>query len=103
MDVNGNSAADDATIYINAAPSNGGQSMEPMSGSRMIKSNPGPTASIDVSGTTDLDGSHVIAAGLTVNFTVLYFVVILVSPHPERITVVSTKEKNLRSFIQNNI
>jgi hypothetical protein len=69
MDVGGNSAADDDIVYINAAPSNGGQSMEPMSGSRMIKLNPGPTASIDVSGTTDLDGSHVIAAGLTVNFT----------------------------------
>ena len=69
MDVGGNSAADDDIVYINAAPSNGGQSMEPMSGNRMIKLNPGPTASIDVSGTTDLDGSHVIAAGSTVNFT----------------------------------
>ena len=69
MNVGGNSAANDGIVYINAAPSNGGQSMEPMSGSRMIKLNPGPTASIDVSGTTDLDGSHVIAAGLTVNFT----------------------------------
>ena len=69
MDVGGNSAADEDIVYINAAPTNGGQSMEPMSGTRMIKLNSGPTASIDVSGTTDLDGSHVIAAGSTVNFT----------------------------------
>ena len=69
MDVGGNSAADEDIVYINAAPTNGGQSMEPMSGTRMIKLNPGPTASIGVSGTTDLDGSHVIAAGSTVNFT----------------------------------
>ena len=70
MDVNGNSAADDATIYINAAPSNGGQSMEPLSGDRMIKLNPGPTASMSVtSETTEMDDKHVIAANGTVNFS----------------------------------
>jgi len=70
MDVNGNSAADDGTIYINAAPSNGGQSMEPLSGDRMIKLNPGPTASMSVtSETTEMDDKHVIAADGTVNFS----------------------------------
>ena len=67
--VGSNSAADDGIIYINAAPSNGGQSMVPMSGDRMIKLNPGPSASIDVTGTTDVDGSHVVAAGSSVNFS----------------------------------
>ena len=70
MNVNGNSAADDGTIYINAAPSNGGQSMEPLSGDRMIKLNPGPTASMSVtSETTEMDDKHVIAADGTVNFS----------------------------------
>ena len=69
MDVGSNSAANDGIVYINLAPSQGAQSMAPMSGDRMVKLNPGPTASIGVSGTTDLDGSHVIAAGSTVNFT----------------------------------
>ena len=69
MDVDSNSAANDGIVYLNSAPSQGAQSMAPMSGDRMIKLNPGPTASIGVSGTTDLDGSHVIAAGSTVNFT----------------------------------
>ena len=70
MNVNGNSAADDGTIYINAAPSNGGQSMEPLSGDRMIKLNPGPTASMSVtSETTEMDDKHVIAANGTVNFS----------------------------------
>ena len=70
MDVNGNSAADDGTIYINAAPSNGGQSMEPLSSDRMIKLNPGPTASMSVtSETTEMDDKHVIAADGTVNFS----------------------------------
>ena len=69
MDVGSNSAANDGIVYINSAPSQGAQSMTPMSGDRMVKLNPGPTASIGVSGTTDLDGSHVIAAGSTVNFT----------------------------------
>jgi len=69
MDVGSNSAANDGIVYLNSAPSQGAQSMAPMSGDRMIKLNPGPTASIGVSGTTDLDGSHVIAAGSTVNFT----------------------------------
>jgi hypothetical protein len=69
MDVGSNSAANDGIVYLNSAPSQGAQSMAPMYGDRMIKLNSGPTASIDVSGTTDLDGSHVIAAGSTVNFT----------------------------------
>ncbi len=47
IEVGSNSAADDSIVYINAAPSNGGQSMAPMSGDRMIKLNPGPSASID--------------------------------------------------------
>ncbi len=69
MTVGDNSAADSDTVYINAAPSNGGQSMAPMKGDKMVKLNPGPSASVDVSGTTDLDGNHVIAAGSTVNFS----------------------------------
>ncbi len=69
IEVGGNSAASDGVVYINAAPSNGGQSMAPMSGDRMIKLNPGPSASIDVTGTTDVDGSHVVAAGSSVNFS----------------------------------
>jgi len=69
MTVGDNSAADSDTVYINAAPSNGGQSMAPMKGDKMVKLNPGPSASIDVSGTTDLDGAHVVAADSTVNFS----------------------------------
>ena len=69
MTVGDNPAADSDTVYINAAPSNGGQSMAPMKGDKMIKLNPGPSASIDVSGTTDLDGTHVVAADSTVNFS----------------------------------
>ena len=69
MTVGDNSAADSDTVYINAAPSNGGQSMAPMKGDKMVKLNPGPSASIDVSGTTDLDGTHVVAADSTVNFS----------------------------------
>jgi hypothetical protein len=69
MSVGDNSAADSDTVYINAAPSNGGQSMAPMKGDKMVKLNPGPSASIDVSGTTDLDGAHVVAADSTVNFS----------------------------------
>ena len=69
IEVGSNSAASDGIVYINAAPSNGGQSMAPMSGDRMIKLNPGPSASIDVTGTTDVDGSHVVAAGSSVNFS----------------------------------
>jgi hypothetical protein len=69
IEVGSNSAADDSIVYVNAAPSDGGQSMAPMSGDRMIKLNPGPSASIDVSGTTDVDGSHIVAAGSEVNFS----------------------------------
>jgi hypothetical protein len=70
MDVNSNLAADKDIIYINAAPSNGGQSMEPLSGDRMIKLNPGPTASMFVtSETTEMDDKHVIAANGIVNFS----------------------------------
>ena len=69
MTVGDNSAADSDTVYINAAPSNGGQSMAPMKCDKMVKLNPGPSASIDVSGTTDLDGAHVVAADSTVNFS----------------------------------
>ena len=69
MTVGDNSAADSDTVYINAAPSNGGQSMAPMKGDKMVKLNPGPSASIDVSGTTDLAGAHVVAADSTVNFS----------------------------------
>ena len=69
MEVGSNSASDDGVVYINAAPANGGQSLAPMFDSRMVKLNPGPTASIDVSGTTDVDGNHVVAAGENVNFS----------------------------------
>ena len=69
IEVGSNSAADDSIVYVNAAPSDGDQSRDPRSGERMIKLNPGPSASIDVSGTTDVDGSHIVAAGSEVNFS----------------------------------
>ena len=69
MEVGSNSASDDGVVYINAEPADGGQALAPMFGDRMIKLNPGPTASIDVSGTTDVDGNHVVAAGENVNFS----------------------------------
>ena len=46
VNIDTNSAAHDDLIYISEAPSNGGQSMEPLSGDRMVKLNPGPTASM---------------------------------------------------------
>jgi hypothetical protein len=70
INVHENSAAHNDLIYINAAPSNGGQSMEPLSGDRMVKLNPGPTASMSVTtDTTEMDGNHVIAADGSVNFS----------------------------------
>ena len=70
VNIDTNSAAHDDLIYISEAPSNGGQSMEPLSGDRMVKLNPGPTASMSVTtDTTEMDGSHVIAADGSVNFS----------------------------------
>ncbi len=69
MEVGSNSAANDGIVYINSAPSQGAQSVTPMYDDRMIKLNPGPSASIDVTGTTDVDGSHIVAAGSEVNFS----------------------------------
>ena len=69
VEIGANSAADDSTVYINSAPSNGGQSMTPMNGDRMVKLNPGPTVTIDTTGTTDVDGNHVVAAGTEVTFS----------------------------------
>jgi len=70
MNVDENSAAHNDLIYVNAAPSDGGQSMEPLSGNKMVKLNPGPTASMSVTtDTTEMDGNHVIAADGSVNFS----------------------------------
>jgi hypothetical protein len=69
MNLDTNSAAHNDIVYIAIEPSNGGQSMEPLSGSRMVKLNPGPTASIDVTGTIVVDDSHIVAAGSEVNFS----------------------------------
>jgi PKD repeat protein len=70
VDIDDNPAAHDDLIYINEAPSEGGQSMIPLSGSRMIQLNPGPTASMSVTtDTTEMDGKHIIAADGSVNFS----------------------------------
>ena len=70
MIVGENSAADDSVVYISAPPSHGAQSAMPKMGSKIIKANPGPSASITVtSDTTDMDGVHVVADGEQVNFS----------------------------------
>ena len=70
MVVGENSAADDSVVYISTPPSHGAQSAMPKMGSKIIKENPGPSASITVtSDTTDMDGVHVVADGELVNFS----------------------------------
>lgn len=65
-----NDAASDNVVYISAPPSDGGQSVVPKIGDRIIKENPAPSASITVtSDTTDMDGIHVVADGEQVNFS----------------------------------
>ena len=70
MYVGVNTASDDDVIYVPLAPSNGGQSVMPKIGDRIIKLNTNPTAAISITnGFTDVNGTPVVSADLDVNFS----------------------------------
>jgi hypothetical protein len=70
MTLGQNSQADNDVVYISEAPSHGAQGAIPKMGDRLIKVNPGPSASIVVtSDFTLMDGEYVVANEEQVNFS----------------------------------
>jgi len=63
-----NSASSKNMIYIPSAPSFGAQSALPLMGTKLIKLNPGPTASVTSSADSD-DGTYILGVGESLNLS----------------------------------
>ena len=70
MTLGQNTQADNNVVYISEAPSHGAQGAIPKVEGKLIKVNPGPSASIEVtSHSSESDGEYVVANNESVNFS----------------------------------